>query len=218
MTDIRSDTAAFLREVVSAADPALPEVKDIYLESFSEEERLPAEWFDEMLSQRAVRLGAGQPVFHLLVAESGEQVRGFITAYYYHRDRRGEVANLGFFIYLAIHACHRGQGLGTRLYRSALDVLKLDAFLCDETLAAVIFDVESPELAPDEENRKLRERRIALYRRLGADYVEGAHVTYPPAREGLPELVTQPMYHAVSRCLEPEQIVRATYSLILGRD
>jgi len=207
-----------LREIVSASDPALPQVKDIYLDSFSEEERLPTAWFDEMLARRAERPTAGEPVFHLLVAESEEHVRGFITAYYFHRDRRRQVANLGFFIYLAIHARHRGKGLGTRLYLSALEAVKLDAFLCDETLAGVIFDVEPPELAPDEDNRKRRERRIALYRRLGADYLEGARVTYPPAREGLPELVTQPMYHSVSRHLEPEQIVRATYSLILGRD
>ncbi len=207
-----------VREVVSAADPALPQVKDIYLDSFSEEERLPAEWFDEMLTRHAMRLETGEPVFHLLVAESGDQVRGFITAYYYHRDRRGQLANLGFFLYLAIHARHRGKGLGTRLYPAALEVLKLGAFLCGETLAGVIFDVEPPELAPDEDNRKLRERRIALYRRLGADCIEGVRVIYPPAREGLPELVTQPMYHAVGRRLEPEEIVRATYSLILGRD
>ncbi len=77
--------------------------------------------------------------------------------------------------YLAIQPGLRSGGLGSALYqaiaRGALH--PRNSRVAQHHL--LIFEVEMPEEAPDEAGRRLRERRIAFYRRNGARMLKGVH-------------------------------------------
>jgi GNAT superfamily N-acetyltransferase len=75
---------------------------------------------------------------------------------------------LAWFWYLAVAPTLQGRGLGATLYRDMLARLPADT-------RAVLLEVERPDLAETAAQRAVRERRIALYRRLGARTLGGVH-------------------------------------------
>jgi GNAT superfamily N-acetyltransferase len=139
-------------------DPWLPDWLNLYELTFPPEERFLA---GELL--RLLQDPARRPLHHwLALIEAGQRLTGLGLW-----QSLPEVAT-AYLWYLAVQPGLRGGGLGAALYQSILASAL-------ETHPLLIFEVELPELAPDEAARQLRERRIAFYRRQGARLLGGVH-------------------------------------------
>ncbi len=68
----------------------------------------------------------------------------------------GDVAALW---YLAVCPEHRSQGIGAKLYKTIIKSL--------DCVRAVVYEIERPDQMPDETQRRLAERRMEFYRRMG---------------------------------------------------
>jgi GNAT superfamily N-acetyltransferase len=69
--------------------------------------------------------------------------------------------------YLAVLPERRNQGWGQAIYQALLRRI--------ERIPALLFEVEIPDLQPQSDQRALAERRIAFYRRQGAQLLGGVH-------------------------------------------
>lgn len=128
---------------------------DLYETAFPPEERALVSFFLQDLRD-------AQPHHHLLAGLRAETFAAL--AYYVFIPEQ----SVGWFWYLAVAPALRGQGIGAAMYRAVLGRLPVDARL-------MILEVERPDLAETPAQREIRERRIALYRRLGARTLGGVH-------------------------------------------
>ncbi len=202
---------------VSAADPALPQTKEIINQAFPEEQGWGVAWLEPMLGKERER-AARQSLFHLLVAEEnpGNTAVGLAAAVYYHQGRPGGAASIGFLDYLAVDEVKRGQGIGTHPYRAALEVMEMDARRAGERFWGMALDVDPVEIAADEETRMICQRRLDFYGRLGAHVVSGIDFVEPAEEEGQPEEHTILLYHLVSRDIERRELASFLYELVFG--
>ncbi len=206
-----------IREIVSIDDAALPQIKDIYLDSFPPEERLDDWFFKEGITSRARAPRPGRPVFHLLAAEDGERAWGLSAANYFAQERDGSPVHLGFLVYLAVDGEGRSRGTGALLYECTLAQLALDAHFRGEKLAGMVFTVERPDAASNADERTLRERRIAFYRRQGARLFESELFENPPLREGDDPIPLHLMFHPAARSdWAPGDLHETLHRLIRG--
>ncbi len=210
-------TVVFIREVVSLADSAMPQVKRIYTDSFRPEERLGDWYFDECINSRARLPRPGSPVYHLLVAQEQDSICGVSFSNYFLDERDGSPVNLGALAYLAVQSEQRNRGIGARLYTATLALLALDAQFHGQELSGMTYTVERPDEATEEAERSLRERRIGFYRRLGAQLLENVVFMNPPLREQDVSFPLHIMYHPVALAAwEPEDLNRTLGRLIAG--
>lgn len=159
MADMSSDHVQYT-EIVDLNDELLLPWLDLYETSFPPHERILVSGHLRVLQARA----AGVPTDeHLLAAidEAGAMV-GMARVLI----RPDEVAYLW---YLAVSPAARNRGLGSTFYREI--VRRAEEAGC----RALIFEVEIPEREADEERRRLAQRRIGFYRRLGARLLAGIH-------------------------------------------
>ncbi len=206
-----------IREIVSANDAALPHIREIYENSFPPEERLDDWFFTEGLDSRAHAPRPGQPLYHLMTVGDRDAAWGFAAADYFPQDRDGSPLNLGFLVYLAVDAPRRDCGNGGLLYAAALDLLAVDARFWGTRLAGMAFTVERPDAAGSAVERSQRERRIAFYRRQGAELLESVLFENPPLREGEESIPLHLMYHPLAEPDWPaEDLHRTLHRLITG--
>jgi GNAT superfamily N-acetyltransferase len=76
-------------------------------------------------------------------------------------------SGVAFLWYMAVRLEERNTGLGTRIYSLLWDRL------AEEWCDFLVFEVEIPEQVESQEDRSLAERRIAFYRRQGAQLLGG---------------------------------------------
>jgi ribosomal protein S18 acetylase RimI-like enzyme len=76
-------------------------------------------------------------------------------------------ADAAFLWYMALQVKERNRGLGTQMYSELWD--RLDSEACRD----LVFEVEIPEQAESQEDRRVAERRIAFYQRQGAQLLGG---------------------------------------------
>ncbi len=202
--------------ILTADDPRLPAVRLIYDEAFPEDGDEGWDWLIQRLAGADNSPGVTPTHYHILVAEEAGRILGFMALAFWSKAVGGD-AGLGFGDYLGVLGTRRGGGIGGELYRASLAVLEGDAAEAGVPLAGMAFDVEDPELAVTEENRHLRERRIAFYERLGARLLSEVDF-WEPALGAAPALRYRLFYHRSSRDLEPRQLVLALYRLIYGWD
>ncbi len=160
--------------------------------------------------------GVKPAAYPVLVAEEGEEVHGFMALAFWTAADTGWQAALGFGDYLGIAPARRGRGIGSRLYREGLASLEREAAAREEDLAGMAFDVECPDAAPSSENRRLRERRIAFYERLGARLLADVDF-WEPVEAGKPEERFCLGYHPLAYEAESRPLVITLYRLIYGR-
>lgn len=146
-----------LLEIESRQDARLPEVMDIYQQSFPLREQMPFSWWLRLLAEKEAGEAAER---HLAAALRNGEVAGF--AYY---ETAGET---GYLWYLATRKDLRGGGIGAEVYREVVE--RIWGAGC----RSLLFEVEEPEgedLSPKE--REFACRRLDWYRRQGARRLGG---------------------------------------------
>lgn len=102
---------------------------------------------------------------------------------------------MGYLRYLAIHPDARSQGLGPALLSDVVSQVRRDGFRrMLLPYLGVVLEVERPDDALDEEERNIRARRIAWYRRNGGRLFEEVDLVTPPMGPGLPALSYHVMF------------------------
>lgn len=152
-----------IREILSAADPAWEGWKEVYLASFPEQERMSEAFFLRFLGRK--ELGEASQS-HMLVM-TPEAAAGEVLGLGFYEF--SSALATGFLWYLATQPGHRGRGLGAHLYAELVRRLRA------ERARLLLFEVEIPEVASREgaEAAEFARRRIAWYRRLGAQVLCG---------------------------------------------
>src|SRR5262249_9844072 len=96
---------------------------------------------------------------------------------------------LGYLKFIAVREDIRGKGYGPVLLHDALQKIRADGIRTTGwPYLGLVLEVERPELAENEQDRQLRERRIHFYQRNGAVIVEGTDYIAPPVAAGQPSL------------------------------
>ncbi len=201
-------------EIRDLSDPRLAQVRGIYDEAFPEDGEDGWAWLMQRMAGADNAPGVTPTAYHLLVAEEDGQVSGFMALAFWLADGEDAV-RLGFADYLGVASGLRGRGIGAKLYRAALARLSKDAAAAGVSLSGMAFDVEDPDLAPTPENRRLRQRRIGFYQRLGARLTHDVDF-WEPARAGEPPVRYRLFYHVGARDFSPRELVRLLYRLIYG--
>jgi GNAT superfamily N-acetyltransferase len=135
---------------------------ELYVESFPREERMPLEYI--------AKVAAGEPNMtrgsthrqHAVVAEVNGACAGFRYVAY---DAK---AGLGAYIFMAVDAAYRRQGIGERLLAFGRELCERDASEMGTRLDAIMLECERPELGLTEAERAWRTERIAYFQRRGA--------------------------------------------------
>jgi GNAT superfamily N-acetyltransferase len=157
-----------LRPILSQADPAWPSFLQLLESSFPPEElESPAE------VARQMETGHGH---QCLAWEDGDgALRGVVRA------MALPVSRIGWIVHIALDPSARGRGQGALLLHKAKEWLRLHC----EGLRGIVLEVERVEDARSEEERALREKRVAFFRAQGVTLLTHGYVQ-PPAREGHP--------------------------------
>ncbi|MCU0704090.1 MAG: GNAT family N-acetyltransferase [Fimbriiglobus sp.] len=167
----------FCWELVDAADPLLPEVRNLYEAALDEDERVPWEWLERGVKSRA-GWRPGDSGRHLIVAASQPNtsdpadLAGFVFCV--HLPGYG-----GYLSYVAVADRFRGRGVGTRLYEQAFNVLAVDASAVDEPLPFVIWESCPPEPDDGPESHTVWAARTRLFHKAGGYWVNGVTLPSP---------------------------------------
>ena len=140
------------------------DVWSLYSESMPTEEREP----------RSIILASVQAGDAVLTrARQGAATIGFTVT---HLLKHPPAA---FLIYLAVAAKQRGGGIGSRLFEHAWITAQSVAALRGSELLGMTWEIDDPELAPDDAERQRRVRRSEFFRRLGGVPLPGAYFQPP---------------------------------------
>jgi GNAT superfamily N-acetyltransferase len=117
-----------------------------------------------------VLAGVGDGTLNCYLAVDGERILGLAVVLLLSGYP------VAFLEYLAVDPAARNTGVGSRI----LDCLRRD--LAGPTaVSGIIFEVDPPDVAKDDGERELRERRIGFYNRNGAVIVDEARRYRAPA-------------------------------------
>jgi GNAT superfamily N-acetyltransferase len=132
---------------------------DLYETAFPANER---GLISEQLSLLKAKMrGDGRDVFMLAAVNAQQEPLGIIEY------ELNEALSAALLWYNAVNPQYRGQGLGSAIYRKLIS--RLDA----AGIKTFIFEVELPQEMLSDEDKRLAERRIEFYRRLGAKLLTG---------------------------------------------
>ena len=156
-------TTVRLAEIVDLYDDRLLPWLRLYERAFPPAERVLVASLLAAVKRRRRALDQRLPEGEIMLAvlDGDERFAGLMQ----YECFSGGAAALWYF---AVEPERRGQGLGGLAYRRLLEVL------APLGVDALVFEVEIPDEAPGEAARRLAERRIAFYRRLGARLLRGA--------------------------------------------
>ncbi len=148
-------------EIEHLADKWLSPWLDLYETAFPASERVLVSAQLEIV--RAHQIGASLDDHLLTVTDASGAFVGLIQ-YQQISDLR-----LTLLSYMAVMPTSRGRGLGSRFYAEVLARARSDGSVL------LLLEVERPDQAESDVNRRWAERRIEFYRRLGARMLEGIH-------------------------------------------
>lgn len=161
-----------LRHLLSSDDPAFAATIALYESSFPEDERIASE---------IVRDRLPNPLYPLLAIEEEGRFLGFAYLGFFEIDAQSTFVGFMFF---AVEPTHRGHGIGAEVYRKVYHY-SIDA--CQRlgrTMLGLIYEVERPELAENDQDRNVREHRLAFYERMGGKVLKGIEYVQPSLGEG----------------------------------
>ena len=150
-----------LVEIVNLNDDLFLPWLDLFETAFPAPERVLV---SSQLQLLRAKMAGATTDHHLLAALDGE--RALVGMLQYQVLPKIPAA---FLWYFAIKPNERSKGLGSQMYQAMLKRLG------PASPRAIIFEVEIPDDAPSDEQRRLAERRITFYRRLGARLLGGVH-------------------------------------------
>jgi GNAT superfamily N-acetyltransferase len=175
-------------EILHAADPLLPAVRELYESALPSDERVPWEWLERGVKTRGEWRPGGWGK-HLIVASpqrettDPERLAGF--AFAAHVPGYG-----GYLSYIAVADQFRGRGVGARLFEQAFNLLAVDAAAVDETLPFVIWESRRPDAAAAVSSREMWNARLRLFHKAGGFWVDGVTLPSPnwtdPAAPAVP--------------------------------
>ena len=162
----------FCWELFDHADPLMAAVRGLYESALDEDERVPWEWLERGVKGRT-GWRPGTNGRHLVVAgtKTGE-LAGFVFCV--HLPGYG-----GYLSYVAVDDRFRGQGIGTRLYEQAFNVLGVDAAANDEPLPFVIWESCPPEADDTPEAHAIWAARTRLFHKAGGFWIDGVTLPSP---------------------------------------
>ena len=176
------------REVTRSADPALPTIRALYDATQHPDERVPWAWVSGSLGASGK---PGGPTRHLLVAESGGTVTGFVMGV--HLPGYG-----GYVSYLGVAPAARGRGVGGALFDALFGRFEFDAVHRAEPLAFAVWESKQPAADAPEAEVATWQARLKLFAKVGARRIEGIELHTPnythPERPGpILQLFVKPM-------------------------
>jgi ribosomal protein S18 acetylase RimI-like enzyme len=186
-------------ELTGLHDELLPAWLDLYETSFPFNERLLVSHFIRLL--QAKEQGEAKQITLSALAGQSHDLIG-MAAWHYIQE-----PGIAYLWYIAICPEARSRGLGSMYYHAFL----ASAFAKGARLA--LFEVEKPELARDEPERILAQRRIDFYTRQGARLLTGIHYLQSVGAHA-PSTPMHLMFHAKDD-LSPSEAYRLA-SQVLG--
>lgn len=140
-------------------------VNRIYIDSFPDSQIRPNEMLRQMLGT--------DPNYHLFIARHQDSLVGFSLLYTFSE------LGVGLLDFMAIDREHRGQNIGSNLFRYTLERCWM---LINNCLGVVLEVQRESSLYRDRDN--IRRKRIIFYRRLGAKIFDGVHYLLPNLHGG----------------------------------
>lgn len=173
-----------LRRIESDSDPSFALAIDLYESAFVPDERMD----NGVVRQRM----ADGSRYELVEIVREDAFAGFAMLDMYEI---GECRLLGAILYFAILPDLRGRGLGEQVYTRLFERFLSRCSEEGKTFCGMIYEVERPELAADEVERLLRERRTGFYQRMGGRVLEGIDYVQPSLGEGKEPVRMHLMHH-----------------------
>lgn len=178
-------------ELTSPDSNILNSARRLYESTLHACERIPWESIERTIWTKATGSSACWNR-HLLIAHdpaSPRDVLGYLVATFFP-------GYAGYVSYMGVDHRARGRGVGTMLYRSAIQHLGHDAELVDETLPCVVWE----SLPPDDVTERTNwNARTSLFQRVGAYWVEGIKLWTPDYDAGYGSVPYQLFVRPVSR-------------------
>lgn len=200
-----------MREVLSAHDPSLPKLIELYVSSFPEDEREDPSYLQNALGELNLSSPGRIATAHLLVAERGSEPFGFAFCEFLRE------AQMGFHVYIALTPSERGKGFGRRLLLCAEERMRLDALYLGVAYHGSICEVERVEDATDEADKRTRLRRVHFYERLGARIISSTYIQPALSPDKQPVRLYL-MWRDADGGLSREEIIERFYSEVYGLD
>jgi GNAT superfamily N-acetyltransferase len=177
--------SADIRSVTGLDTPLGQQVVRIYEQSFPEAERDPV----EDITANLRNADPDMELTRLRALVEQDEVVGF-TLFASYKDYY-----LGYLKFIAVRADIRGKGYGPLLLQDAIQQLRADGRRATGwPYLGLVLEVERPESAESEADRRLRERRIQFYRRNGALMFDDVDYVAPPVAPGQPSLPFRLMF------------------------
>jgi ribosomal protein S18 acetylase RimI-like enzyme len=154
--------------------------------------------------------------YHFLAAMVKGVPVGFITLTHVPAE------NLGFVGYIVVNEKYRGRHIGRSLIESAIEALDKDAVKAGKMgCKGVLFEVETVDLAENENDKVIRQKRIEYFENLGAGILP---VDYwqPPMRRNEPGVKLHLMYYSKEKAIPQKAelvgFLKAVYDVIYASD
>jgi GNAT superfamily N-acetyltransferase len=179
-----------IETISSLSDPHFPAWLDLFELSFPPAERVLVSTFLRALSER----DPAAPHTLLAASDYDDSLVGIAHFQVFHAQR------VAYLWYLAVTPKRQGAGAGSDIYHAVIDKLP-------SSVGALLIEVEQPRLARNEQERRLAQRRITFYERLGARLLLGIDYLQSVG----PHQPVIPMHLLVHPCgpLTPEAVYSA---------
>lgn len=186
------------------SDTSSPEFKaamDIYTEAFPENERQTLEKVEYRVRHKK---------YSLIVVKRDNVIVGF-SLFYPFRDMDFVLGD-----YMAVRKDYRNLGIGSKLFRKAYELFKMD-----NPGGFLLAEVEDPTCGSIAE-RHIRLRRVRLYERLGARVILNFEYLLPPISGQYPTKMLLMVYAEDNRVSISAEVLRniliAIYREVYDRD
>ena len=157
------------REITKSADPILPHIQALYDSTQHADERVPWAWVSGSLNNRSK---PGGPTRHLMLAEAGGQLAGFVMGVYLPGYG-------GYVSYLGVDPTHRGRGIGVALFESLFARFNFDAIHAAEPLPFAVWESKQPAADATETEQATWAARLRLFGKVGARRIDGVELHTP---------------------------------------
>ncbi|MDD1777980.1 MAG: GNAT family N-acetyltransferase [Candidatus Helarchaeota archaeon] len=163
-----------IEEIKSAAEYPLTKIRELYESSFRIDERVPWEFFEYDLKKKRRK---AEGLLHLFGIRTGTETIGFGISIFYWE--------FTYPAYIAIEKKYRNKGIGSQLVMEIKEVAFRDAKKY-KVAPLILFEVEKPELARNQEEKSAIFNRIKFYQKFNAIFLDVDYIEPPLLGKELP--------------------------------